>query len=128
MMAELHEMGFEVMLWVCPYIRPDGQHFKELVLNEDGVVWLRSAEDPRWPALMHWWNGFSAVIEPDGTVVERTAVSEQAVIEAPVELRDGRTWAVRVGLWPVLVTAAAVWAWAVAVGVRSRRAPSPDRR
>ncbi len=63
MMEELHGMGFEVMLWVCPYIRPDGQHFKELLLNEDEVVWLRSAENPRWPAIMQWWDGFSAVTD-----------------------------------------------------------------
>ena len=63
MMEELHRMGFEVMLWVCPYIRPDGQHFTELFLHEDEVVWLRSAKNPRWPALMHWWDGFSAVTD-----------------------------------------------------------------
>jgi alpha-glucosidase len=63
MMDELHGMGFEVMLWVCPYIRPDGQHFKELFLDEDEVVWLRSADNPRFPALMHWWDGFSAVTD-----------------------------------------------------------------
>jgi alpha-glucosidase len=63
MMDELHGMGFELMLWVCPYIRPDGQHFKELSLDEQRVVWLRSAESPRWPALMQWWNGFSAVTD-----------------------------------------------------------------
>jgi alpha-glucosidase len=63
MMDELHGLGFEVMLWVCPYIRPDGQYFKELFLNEDDVVWLRSAKNPRYPAIMHWWDGFSAVTD-----------------------------------------------------------------
>jgi alpha-glucosidase (family GH31 glycosyl hydrolase) len=63
MMDELHAMGFKVMLWVCPYIRPDGQYFKELFLDEDDVVWLRSAANPRWPAIMHWWDGFSAVTD-----------------------------------------------------------------
>ena len=63
MMDELHAMGFKVMLWVCPYIRPDGQYFKELFLNEDEVVWLRSAENPRFPAIMQWWDGFSAVTD-----------------------------------------------------------------
>lgn len=63
MMDELHDLGFEVMLWVCPYIRPDGQYFKELFLNEDEVVWLRSAENPRFPAIMRWWDGFSAVTD-----------------------------------------------------------------
>ncbi len=63
MMDELHGLGFEVMLWVCPYIRPDGQYFKELFLNEDDVVWLRSAENTRFPAIMQWWDGFSAVTD-----------------------------------------------------------------
>ena len=63
MMDELHRMGFKVMLWVCPYIRPDGQYFKELFLNEDEVVWLRSAANPRFPAIMQWWDGFSAVTD-----------------------------------------------------------------
>jgi len=63
MMDELHEMGFKVMLWVCPYIRPDGQYFKELFLNEDEVVWLRSSDNPRNPAIMQWWDGFSAVTD-----------------------------------------------------------------
>ena len=63
MMDELHGMGFKVMLWVCPYIRPDGQYFKELFLNEDEVVWLRSAENPALPAIMQWWDGFSAVTD-----------------------------------------------------------------
>ena len=56
-------MGFKVMLWICPYIRPDGQYFKELFLDEDEVVWLRSATNPRFPAIMQWWDGFSAVAD-----------------------------------------------------------------
>jgi len=63
MMDELHGMGFKVMLWVCPYIQPDGKHFTELLHDETNVVWLRSAQDPRQPAILRWWDGFSAVTD-----------------------------------------------------------------
>jgi alpha-glucosidase (family GH31 glycosyl hydrolase) len=56
-------MGFKVMLWVCPYIQPDGKDFTELLHDRNRVVWLRSAQDPSLPALMHWWDGFSAVTD-----------------------------------------------------------------
>ena len=63
MMDELHGVGFKVMLWVCPYIQPDGKRFTELLHDETNVVWLRSAKDPRQPAIMRWWDGFSAVTD-----------------------------------------------------------------
>jgi alpha-glucosidase (family GH31 glycosyl hydrolase) len=63
MMEELHAMGFKVMLWVCPYIQPDGRDFTELLHDEKSVVWLRSARDPGQPAIMRWWDGFSAVTD-----------------------------------------------------------------
>jgi alpha-glucosidase (family GH31 glycosyl hydrolase) len=63
MMDELHGMGFKVMLWVCPYIQPDGKRFTELLHDEKNVVWLRSATDPGQPAIMRWWDGFSAVTD-----------------------------------------------------------------
>jgi alpha-glucosidase len=63
MMDELHGMGFKVMLWVCPYIQPDGKLFTELLHDEKDVVWLRSAKDPREPAILRWWDGFSAVTD-----------------------------------------------------------------
>ena len=69
MMDELHRMGFKIMVWVCPYIRPDGKEFTELLHDETRVVWLRSARDSRSPAIVRWWDGFSAVTDltnPDG--------------------------------------------------------------
>ncbi len=63
MIAELHRMGFKVMVWVCPYIQPDGKQFTELLHDESSVVWLRSKADPRLPALVRWWDGFSAVTD-----------------------------------------------------------------
>jgi len=63
MMDELHALGFKVMLWVSPYISPDGAFFKELFLDSDNVVWIRNPEHPEWPAILQWWDGFSAVVD-----------------------------------------------------------------
>ncbi|HSD66176.1 MAG TPA: TIM-barrel domain-containing protein, partial [Vicinamibacteria bacterium] len=63
MMDELHGMGFKVMLWVCPYIQADGRHFTELLHDRTRVVWLRSAKDRGEPAILRWWDGFSAVTD-----------------------------------------------------------------
>lgn len=66
MMDELHSLGFPVMLWVCPYITPDGTFFKELWLDHTRnkkTVWFVNASNPSQPAIMEWWDGFSAVVD-----------------------------------------------------------------
>jgi alpha-glucosidase len=66
MVDELHSLGMPVMLWVCPYITPDGPFFKELWLDhtrKEKTVWFVNERDPRQPALMEWWDGFSAVVD-----------------------------------------------------------------
>jgi alpha-glucosidase len=63
MVDELHAMGFRVMVWVCPYIRPDGKEFTELLHDRSRVVWLRSGKDPAQPAIVRWWDGYSAVTD-----------------------------------------------------------------
>lgn len=58
MCDELHDMGFKVMVWVCPFISPDSAEFREtkakglLVCDKDGRV-----------AIREWWNGFSAILD-----------------------------------------------------------------
>jgi alpha-glucosidase len=72
MMKELHGLGFKVMVWVCPFISPDGPHFKSLWLDHTSkkkTVWIVNAKNPRQPALTEWWDGFSAVVDltnPEG--------------------------------------------------------------
>jgi alpha-glucosidase len=72
MMNELKELNFKVMLWVCPYLTPDGPYWKDLWLNyrEKGdTIWILNQESPDYPAVMQWWDGFSNVIDlshPDG--------------------------------------------------------------
>lgn len=66
MMEQLRGLGFKVMLWVCPYIRPDGPFWKTLWLNHikgRETVWILNAEDDRFPVLMQWWDGFSNVVD-----------------------------------------------------------------
>ena len=60
--------------------------------------------------------GFSAIIEPDGTVVERTGISEARVLQGEVELREGNTWATRFTWYPMFLIAIAAYAcaWALA--------------
>ena len=65
--------------------------------------------------------GFSAIIGPDGTVVQRTAVSEQAVLHGTVELRSGTTLYTRYGYGPAVVASVAGLALGWLVARRGRR-------
>lgn len=86
---------------------------------------LRAMETGRWVVQVAP-TGFSAFVTPDGDVLQRTAVSEQAVIRHEVELRTGETWYTRLGDGPIIammvIGLAATWALAF------RGARSPDRR
>jgi alpha-glucosidase (family GH31 glycosyl hydrolase) len=66
MIRKLHEAGFKVMLWVCPYITPDGIVYTNLHLGQTekgNTVWILNRDRPSLPAIMHWWDGFSAVVD-----------------------------------------------------------------
>jgi apolipoprotein N-acyltransferase len=65
---------------------------------------LRAIETGKW-VLQVAPTGFSAVITPTGHVVDRTAVSEQRVIQSTIANRSGRTPATAVGDWPALLLA-----------------------
>lgn len=84
---------------------------------------LRALETGRW-VLQAAPTGFSAFVTPDGKVLHRTGVSERKVITETIELRDGRTWAVRFGPWPVFLAALAVLvaAWRLQLDPHRRRA------
>ena len=58
MIDELHALGFEVMLWICPFISPDSAEFREL--NRKKCL-VRGADGET--AIRRWWNGFSAVLD-----------------------------------------------------------------
>ncbi len=58
MLEALHDMGFQVMLWLCPYVTPDSMAYREAL--EKG--YLLPERDGR-AYLARWWNGCSAVVD-----------------------------------------------------------------
>ena len=77
---------------------------------------LRARETGRW-VLQAAPTGFSAIVDPDGNVLERTGISEQRVLYASVERREGLTLTTRFGPLPWLALAGAAF---VLVAVRRR--------
>lgn len=76
---------------------------------------LRAIETDRW-VVQAAPTGFSAVITPEGDVIERTGISESSVVQTTVELRRGDTLAVRLGAWPVAVAAVLTLSLALGLG------------
>lgn len=58
MIKELHDKGFKVMLWICPFISPDNDVFREL---ETKSMLLK--DETGMPKMIKWWNGFSGVLD-----------------------------------------------------------------
>jgi apolipoprotein N-acyltransferase len=84
---------------------------------------LRAIESDRW-LVQAAPTGFTAIVTPDGDVIDRTAISEQAVVQGQVELRRGDTIATRVGMWPAIGISIALMALAWFVQRHASR-PSP---
>lgn len=63
---------------------------------------LRAIENGRW-VVQAAPTGFTAIVDADGNVLQRTSVSEQRVLYDTVELRDGRTWYTDLGDGPFIV-------------------------
>ena len=59
MIAELHGLGFKVMLWVSPFVSPDSVEYR--YFRDKGYL-VRSARSDS-PAMLDWWNGFSACFD-----------------------------------------------------------------
>ncbi|MFD7734659.1 apolipoprotein N-acyltransferase [Kitasatospora phosalacinea] len=96
-----------------------GQTEQQLAMSR-----LRAVEHGR-AVLIAATSGVSAVIAPDGSVQQRTGEMEQAVLNAVVPLRDGKTVADRVGAapeWVLAVGGVLVCAFAATGAVRRRRA------
>ena len=56
MINQLHQMGFKVMVWVCPFVSPDSQEYR--FLRDKGYLVKKKGADS--PAILDWWNGLSA--------------------------------------------------------------------
>lgn len=59
MVEELHQKGFKVMLWLTPFVSPDGREFGSLSKNKALVLKKDSAK----PAIIKWWNGYSGCLD-----------------------------------------------------------------
>lgn len=68
MINELHELGFKVMMWVSPFIRPDSEEARFLMkkkwvlMDNEGIEEMKWAEATK-PSIQEWWNGFSMVMD-----------------------------------------------------------------
>jgi apolipoprotein N-acyltransferase len=105
---------------------PNGASYTGTILQTQQVASsrLRAVESGRWVVQVSP-TGFSAFVGPDCTVVDRTAVSEQAVITHTVALRSGRTWYTALGNLPFLLAALGVLALSLAAARRFRVPASP---
>ncbi len=83
---------------------------------------LRAIENGRWVVQVSP-TGFSAFVDDNGNVYQRTDVSEQKVITMDVPQRGGRTWYTRWGDWPWVILLVALLAWSIYEGeIKPRRA------
>jgi len=68
MIDELHQMGFKVMLWMCPFVSADQSVlYRELTKKKAFFLEKKNPEDT-WetasePAMIRWWNGVSAQLD-----------------------------------------------------------------
>ncbi|MGI9579436.1 MAG: apolipoprotein N-acyltransferase [Microthrixaceae bacterium] len=91
---------------------------------------LRAVESGRWLVQVSP-TGFSAFVDPDGGVHQRTDVSEQRVITRSFDMLDSTTPAQALGSVPALLLASlaiGLAQWRLRPEVRSRSSESPDRR
>lgn len=56
MIDRLHQQGFRIMLWICPFVSPDSPEFREL--SKKGYLIKRKGTNT--PAIIRWRNGYSA--------------------------------------------------------------------
>lgn len=66
MIKKLHEMGFTVMLWLVPYVSPNGERFIKNIFerfNPELYDKLFLRTDNGEIAVCSWWNGYSAVLD-----------------------------------------------------------------
>ncbi|AXK37284.1 apolipoprotein N-acyltransferase [Streptomyces armeniacus] len=102
-----------------------GQPEQQLVMSK-----LRAVEHGR-AVVTAATSGISAVVAPDGTVVQRTDEFTQDVLTARLPLRDGTTLADRVGAgpeWTLALAGVLAWAAAWVLGRRARGAGGAEGR
>ncbi|RYU90448.1 glycoside hydrolase [Mucilaginibacter terrigena] len=68
MIAQLHKMGFKVMVWVCPFVSPDVVEFRDLMAKKLVAMDNEGDANMPWdkakkPLIVNWWNGYSAQVD-----------------------------------------------------------------
>ena len=68
MMDELHQMGFKVMVWMCPFVSADQSRLVHRLLKDKCFLMQKKSEQTTWatatdPAMIKWWNGYSALLD-----------------------------------------------------------------
>ncbi|MFT9040224.1 glycoside hydrolase family 31 protein [Schleiferilactobacillus harbinensis] len=58
MVQELHDMGFKVMVWTCPFVTPDTPEYHDL---RDQHMLIEKADGT--PVIREWWNGYGALLD-----------------------------------------------------------------
>jgi alpha-glucosidase (family GH31 glycosyl hydrolase) len=58
MITRLHQKGFKVMVWICPFVNTNAEPYSQLAGRE---LLLKDASGG--PALVEWWNGRSALLD-----------------------------------------------------------------
>jgi len=68
MIDKLHQMGFKVMVWMCPFVSGDQAIIVREIMKGKGFLMQKTSEKPTWekatdPAMISWWNGYSALLD-----------------------------------------------------------------
>jgi alpha-glucosidase len=68
MMDQLHQMGFKVMLWVCPFVSADQTMILQKLMKDKAFLMQQKSDKMTWdkatdPAMINWWNGYSALLD-----------------------------------------------------------------
>jgi alpha-glucosidase len=68
MIAQLHRMGFKVMLWICPFISADQAMVMRTLMKDKALLMKKTPEKNSWevasdPAIIKWWNGYSTLLD-----------------------------------------------------------------
>lgn len=68
MVDELHVLGFKVLLWIVPWVCPDGYTFvrnatedERIKTKNSGKIFIKNKQGE--VGLFSWWNGFSAMLD-----------------------------------------------------------------
>lgn len=73
MVNKLHDLGFKVMLWVCPFVSADSPNYR--YLEQENALLMEDNEERR-PAIIRWWNGASALLDFTNPFAEKWFIDQ----------------------------------------------------